>query len=80
MKQVAKQSDFTHKDHLGYLKIYWYGILFVTINMEKLTGINSWKHNGVYGIDVYSNGQVIPLEFDTAEKWKFVLDLLDRNI
>lgn len=80
MKHKSTATDFTYKDHLGYLKIYWYGVLFVAINMEKFTGINSWKHNGTFSIEIFSNGQIILLEFDTAEKWKCVLNILDKNI
>lgn len=76
----SEENDFTYKDHLGYLKIYWYGILYCAINMEKFTGIQSWKHNGTYSIAIYTNGQMIHLEFNTADKWKFILDIFDNNI
>lgn len=77
---VKNKLQFIAKDHLGYLKIYWFGILYVSVNMEKFTGTQSWKHNGTYCIELYSNGQSILLEFDTAEKWKVVLEILDKNI
>lgn len=65
MKKKAEEKDFTYKDHLGYLKIYWYGILYVAINMEKFTGVNSWKHNGTYAIEIFSNGQSMLVEMYT---------------
>lgn len=66
------------RQFLGYLKIYINNILFVKINLEKFTGLQSYINNGTYHIEIYSNGQMIHLEFNEIEKWKKVLDIFDN--
>ena len=78
MTTKFKPSDITYVEHLGYLKIYWYKILYLAINMETFTGLNSWKYKGTYSIELYTNNQKILLQFDTAERWKTILAIFNE--
>ena len=75
-----KKAALTAKERLGYLKVYWDGVLYLIFNKDKFTGLTSWKNNGTYSIEIFSNGQIILLELDTKEKWQSILDILDKNL
>lgn len=72
----------THKRQYEQLKIYINGSLHFYLKLLDLISFQSWIHGeNEYFIEFYfSNANKITLVYGTLEKWKKILDILDKNI
>ncbi len=76
------QVKITGKRDCDSIRIYFNGILHVEISAKNHDGIQAWQDaKGKYVIEFYRvHGNNIELWYDTLEKWKQVLKLIDELI
>ncbi len=65
------------------IKIFINDILHLSIKQKQLVGIQSWimgyDADRKYCIEYTLKTSVVLSEYDDAEKWKSILDLLNKN-
>lgn len=64
----------------GWAKIYINDILHLLINKKKLTGIQSWKYDEEWCIEIYYDTSTIFCAYDNAEMWMQILCLLNDRL
>ncbi len=83
-KKDTPIPEITCKKDFRSLRIYIKEILFLELRLENHDGVQSWKEDKEgqrYLIEFYrKQGDPIMMEFDELDKWKSVLDLIDKNI
>jgi hypothetical protein len=72
--------EFTLKLQDNALRIYCNGVPHVALRRSELIGFQAWKLGTdciKYCIEFYTKTGDICCEYDTEEKWKTILKLLD---
>jgi hypothetical protein len=81
LKQAKKlDAQVTSSVNSTTIKIYINGWLHFCIRHTKLLGFQSWIKADVnprYFVEYYLSERSILTEYDTVEKWKSVLKILD---
>lgn len=73
--------DITLKTEYNVVKIYFNGIIHLRFNRPSLVGFQSWScDSGKWAICYTFESNTITCEYDSAEKWKAVLKLLDEKL
>ena len=63
------------------LRIYINGILHFILEKEEFVLLQSWYMNKTdCRITIYAKTRDIALEYNSVEKWKTVLKILDENL
>jgi len=66
------------KIHNNYIKIYLDDTLHVAIKQSDLIGIHAYKNaDCTYCIEYHTPTKMIVCEYNTPEKWKSILKLVD---
>ena len=74
MEIVCKSDALT-------LRIFINDILYLFLDKKKLIGLQSWYINEWdLKIEIYTTDRDILLEYNSLEKWKRVLALINENI
>lgn len=77
----SEQANITHKRGVNNLKIYVSEILHLDIKLDSFIGLQSWYANkNDCKIELYFKDRIIVLEYNSVDKWKRILKLLDENI
>jgi len=73
--------DITSKTSWQHIRIYFSGCLHLSINLHNLVIIQSWISNSKqYYIQFsWSDGANVTCGYDCIDKWKSVLDILDKK-
>lgn len=72
---------FTSKNNKGLFKLYIDDILHLSFFTKDYIGMQSWKEReDWFKIDIYTINKTINLEYNTIEKWKNILNILDNDI
>lgn len=61
------------------IKIFIDNILHLSLNQDKLLGVQAWVSSDKYIIQFYMNGNSIVCEYGNNKMWKKVLKLLEQN-
>lgn len=65
------------------VRIYINNILHLKLKQDELIGIQSWMFgygkSRKYHIELTTKTQTIELVYNLEDKWKSILDLLDKN-
>lgn len=74
--------EITHKRHYEQIKIYINGVLHLQFKLLDFVGLQSWIHGErEYFIEYYfSGGSKITTAYSDKEKWKLVLEEIDKAI
>jgi hypothetical protein len=73
-EQIVIKSEFS------VLKIFIDETLHLYLDKDKLLGIQSWISNDKYLIEYTLIGNTITTEYNSHEKWVFILNLLNENL
>lgn len=73
-------EQITIKSEFSVLKIFIDGSLHLYLDKDKLLGIQSWISNDKYLIEYTLVGNAITTEYNSHEKWIFILNLLNENL
>lgn len=63
----------------GWLKVKLNGTIHIVIDMEKLTGIQSWVSSW-WTINIYCSDSKIECNYSKEETWKQVLDEINKHL
>lgn len=66
----------------GLIRIYITGLVHLMLKKKELIGFMAWMigdESPKYRIEFYLKSRVVFTEYDTPEKWKEILRLLDRG-
>lgn len=65
----------------NYYKVFINNMLHFSISCYGILGIQTWvKGSGWFCIEIYMKEKNMLLEYDSFDKWKAVINLLNQNI
>ena len=73
-------GQITIKSEFSVLKLFIDGTLHLYLDKDKLLGFQSWISNDKYLIEYTLVGNTITTEYNSHEKWEFILNLLNENL
>lgn len=74
-----KELKYSVKVESLYIKIYINDILFLMYNQQDFKGMQSWiMGENFYCIEIYLKDTTIELNFDSFQKWKNILKLIEE--
>ena len=68
--------------HSGMLRIYINDLPHLVVKRDQLVGFQSWMKgaDGLHCIEIYTITTTILLEYNTLDKWKKVLKVLEKSL
>ncbi len=74
-------KDITCESDPEDIRIFINGIIHLYLRRSELVSFQSWYINkGCCRIEIYTTSRDILLEYNSVEKWKIILNLLNENI
>jgi hypothetical protein len=64
-----------------YFKVYIDGLLHLALKKDEVKGVQTWATDGdinPFKIEFYSHFGEVLIEYDTLDKWKRMLKLVDK--
>lgn len=76
-----KVTNITCESDPEDIRIFINGTIHLFLKRKELVSLQSWYINkGCCVIEIYTTSRDIILEYNSVEKWKFILNLLNENI
>lgn len=73
--------DITKVVTHGLVKIYFNGVPHLVFVRRDAVGFQAWKWPAFWAIELtFRNGAVIVTDYDDAEKWKRVIELIEDEL
>lgn len=74
------RTNYSVKIERGWIKFYIKDFLHLAIKGDKLLGVQSWEMDGMYCIEYTFEGGSILSEYNKADKWKTMLNLVNMHL
>lgn len=77
----SKEAIFTDLSDPTSVCILINGIIHLKFSKEKYLGLQSWYvSNADFKIEIYLAGNIIKTEYNSLEKWKTVLNIINDQV
>jgi len=72
--------EITGHTDKGWLKIYINGLLHIALPIKKINGVQAWADHGWFVIECHSESSVVVMEYNTIEKWRKILEIINTHL
>lgn len=65
----------------NFIRIYINGVLHLMFKQDEFLGLESWiASTNLFYLEIYLRGLTIKCEYDSIEKWKSIIALIEKTL